>query len=254
MGGLFFKTIITSLIAGAAYVIGQILVAKHEPEIKKIIDELENQAALYFKEIVGEKEPDNYAECLKFLKSKNCTDIWDAEKKSCLKADNFSGKGVFQEKDNCYIGSFVGGKKNQGLIYFGNNTKDFIREGRLISESLPKLPDNTIINKMTVDNYDSCKKLLNNKSCSTSMIWNIEKEVCNPKDNFSEKGVFLDAYDSCYVGQFKMGKYHAQGILYYPSQEKYEGNFVNGKRHGLGKLINKNQTISGQWKDDKLSK
>lgn len=57
-----------------------------------------------------------------------------------------------------------------------------------------------------------------------------------------------------YSGAFKKGFPHGKGIYYYANGAIYEGSFINGKRHGEGKLsyyIDGNQIIEeGLWEDD----
>lgn len=46
---------------------------------------------------------------------------------------------------------------------------------------------------------------------------------------------------SKYTGEFKSGKPHGKGIMYYKNGNKYLGSWRNGKRNGKGKLIIKGQ-------------
>lgn len=79
-----------------------------------------------------------------------------------------------------------------------------------------------------------------------------------------------------YEGNFSHGLIHGNGTLYWPNKTRYEGNFVNnritgegiiyysdglsqyqgqllnGKREGFGKLTDRNgQEFEGEWKDGK---
>ena len=40
-----------------------------------------------------------------------------------------------------------------------------------------------------------------------------------------------------YSGEISNGQMHGQGTLVYPNREKYEGDWVYGKRHGVGAYI-----------------
>jgi hypothetical protein len=57
-----------------------------------------------------------------------------------------------------------------------------------------------------------------------------------------------------YTGSFKKGYPNGKGIYYYSSGAVYEGSFLNGKRHGQGKLSFSNEgeliTEEGLWEKD----
>ena len=40
-----------------------------------------------------------------------------------------------------------------------------------------------------------------------------------------------------YVGEYKNGNFHGKGVLTFDNGEKYEGQFVEGKREGMGTVI-----------------
>ena len=56
-----------------------------------------------------------------------------------------------------------------------------------------------------------------------------------------------------YIGQWKNGKKHGKGIIYYKDGTiMYEGDFVNDKKEGNGKFIWKNgKYYIGEWKNNK---
>jgi hypothetical protein len=55
-----------------------------------------------------------------------------------------------------------------------------------------------------------------------------------------------------YIGEYKDGKLHGQGIATLTSKEKYVGEFKNGSSHGQGTLTYKDgRKYEGEWKDDK---
>jgi hypothetical protein len=57
-----------------------------------------------------------------------------------------------------------------------------------------------------------------------------------------------------YTGSFKKGLPNGTGVYYYSTGAVYEGNFLNGKRHGQGKLVFQNEgtemTEEGIWEED----
>ena len=53
-----------------------------------------------------------------------------------------------------------------------------------------------------------------------------------------------------YVGEFKNGKQHGQGIFTTPSGNKYVGEFKDGKQHGKGKLTSRfEKEYIGEFKE-----
>jgi len=55
-----------------------------------------------------------------------------------------------------------------------------------------------------------------------------------------------------YEGEFLNDKRHGKGKLYNDGKIKYDGEYLNGKKHGNGKLYLKNELIfEGEFKDDK---
>ncbi len=59
-----------------------------------------------------------------------------------------------------------------------------------------------------------------------------------------------------YSGTWSEDKYHGQGILVYENGDKYTGAFVNGLRHGKGKLVPRTAGSTeylGDWAEDQIS-
>ncbi|ORM40620.1 TFIIH basal transcription factor complex helicase repD subunit [Babesia sp. Xinjiang] len=62
-----------------------------------------------------------------------------------------------------------------------------------------------------------------------------------------------DIRANSYTGQVKDGLFHGTGIFYYGDNERYEGNFVYGKREGKGKFYYADGAVyEGEWVDDKI--
>ena len=52
------------------------------------------------------------------------------------------------------------------------------------------------------------------------------------------KGKYIDADGNYYIGEFKKGLKHGKGVEYDRNNNlRYEGDFINGKYEGNGKLI-----------------
>ena len=58
-----------------------------------------------------------------------------------------------------------------------------------------------------------------------------------------------------YIGSFKENKFYGYGkLIYTNSREVYQGQFLNGKKHGIGRYFYKNGDIyEGYWEDDMRS-
>jgi hypothetical protein len=55
-----------------------------------------------------------------------------------------------------------------------------------------------------------------------------------------------------YEGEWLNDKKNGKGKLFYEDGDYYEGNFVNDKRHGEGKVISKGKIVcSGNFVEDK---
>ena len=62
----------------------------------------------------------------------------------------------------------------------------------------------------------------------------------------------MDAANA-YNGQIKDGLFHGKGTLVYQGNEKYEGDWVFGKREGTGRFTYADGAVfDGQWQDDRI--
>lgn len=55
----------------------------------------------------------------------------------------------------------------------------------------------------------------------------------------------LAANGCVYVGEFRRGERHGEGVCTFPGGERYTGAWENGKMHGEGTLEIKGRTLSG---------
>ncbi len=81
----------------------------------------------------------------------------------------------------------------------------------------------------------------------------IAQEVTSEKEKASDIVTVVDRNGWKYVGQMKGRKYHGKGTLYYPGgSEFYEGDWVDGKRHGTGtSYYFGDDRYEGDWVHDK---
>jgi hypothetical protein len=91
--------------------------------------------------------------------------------------------------------------------------------------------------------YKALKYYLKNKTISKNKI----------KIKAGSENEEVKTYDNGdrYEGEWKDGKRHGQGTLYYKSGSRYEGEWKDGKRHGQGTFFwNDGDRYEGEWKDD----
>ena len=72
---------------------------------------------------------------------------------------------------------------------------------------------------------------------------------------FHGQGVFIGADGRKYIGEYKKHKKHGQGTYVYANGDKYTGEWAKAKYHGQGTYIYANGKIEkGIWKKGKLVK
>ena len=105
-----------------------------------------------------------------------------------------------------------------------------------ISSILPDCPSTTTYwhNCLGTDNYPSGSRYIGE--------WKDGKE--------HGQGIFIWADGEEYIGQWMNGKKHGQGTYTYPSGSKYVGQWMNGKKHGQGTYtFPDGEGYIGQWKN-----
>ena len=105
-----------------------------------------------------------------------------------------------------------------------------------ISSKLPDCPSTTTYwhNCLGTDNYPSGSRYIGE--------WKDGKE--------HGQGIFIWADGEEYIGQWMNGKKHGQGTYTYPSGSKYVGQWMNGKKHGQGTYtFPDGEGYIGQWKN-----
>ena len=105
-----------------------------------------------------------------------------------------------------------------------------------ISSKLPDCPSTTTYwhNCLGTDNYPSGSRYIGE--------WKDGKE--------HGQGIFIWADGEEYIGQWMNGKKHGQGTYTYPSGSKYVGQWMNGKKHGQGTYTYPSGAkYVGQWKN-----
>jgi len=54
-----------------------------------------------------------------------------------------------------------------------------------------------------------------------------------------------------YEGQFMKGKPDGKGIYKWANGTSFEGQWKNGMREGMGKMVYSDSVVTGYWRDDK---
>ena len=108
--------------------------------------------------------------------------------------------------------------------------------------------------------YPRHAEVLINDDKMRQLLEPLAKIICAEKSIFEEwvkknpkgYGEYNFPNGKTYVGEWKEGKYHGQGILSQNGIFIYEGEWKNGKRHGQGTNMTKDDKhgYKGEWKDD----
>ena len=70
---------------------------------------------------------------------------------------------------------------------------------------------------------------------------------------FNGHGSYIFGYGFKYVGEWKDGMPHGQGIVTLPDGTKYVGEWQDSKQHGQGALVYPDgKVVKGIWKDNEL--
>lgn len=69
---------------------------------------------------------------------------------------------------------------------------------------------------------------------------------------FHGKGVYTKKNDGVYTCSFKYGKMTGEGTVEYSNGDRYEGDLLDFKKHGKGKLIlkDKEEQYEGHFQND----
>lgn len=77
---------------------------------------------------------------------------------------------------------------------------------------------------------------------------------CIKGDCYDGSGTYVYESGARYVGEFRKGKIHGKGILYFSNGNKYVGDWVNHYRQGEGKMIFSNgDEYTGEFRHSKIS-
>ena len=132
--------------------------------------------------------------------------------------------------------------------------EDKLLEKKNIYDSFfEKAIENPLISEVILDNINNNNSL----NCITIKFTEkndlflglFESDLITPK-----KGIILTINGEYYEGEFMNGKKDGKGKLIYKNGTEYIGNFKNNKHHGYGQLTQTDGEIfQGEWKDGKIN-
>ncbi len=160
----------------------------------------------------------------------------------CVEGDCENGRGIYAYPDGSkYEGTFANGKPNgHGTFYelSGERYVGYFKDGYRDGEGTLFLTDGR----------------------TRSGRWKQGEYVGKPEKKYgcvsgncqNGRGTFVFESDgSRYVGGFKGGKPHGEGVMYYTNGEKYSGSWKNGKQEGKGVLVlTDGSKVEGYWVAD----
>ena len=77
--------------------------------------------------------------------------------------------------------------------------------------------------------------------------------ILDQEEKFPQKGIYLTSNGEYYDGEFVNGKKEGEGKLIYVNGNQYQGSFLGGLPDGKGKLTQTNNDIyEGDWKNGKI--
>jgi len=71
--------------------------------------------------------------------------------------------------------------------------------------------------------------------------------------NYLNEWIHIKEDGAIFYGKLINGRIKGKGTIILPSDEVYEGEWIDGKRNGQGKAINPKAIVEGTWRDDKLN-
>lgn len=173
---------------------------------------------------------------------KEKTNDGTAIQSGCLSGNCENGQGVFAYPDGSrYEGSFLNGKPNTSGTFEYPNKDTYIggfRNGLRNGFGTLYQPGGTVIAGQWQEGE------FVGKSGSAPTMGCIEGDCANGSGSY----IFKDG--AKYIGTFKNHLPDGKGVVYYPNQERYEGEMSGGAFNGFGTLFMDDGTqVTGYWKD-----
>ena len=161
----------------------------------------------------------------------------------CLDGDCESGEGLFAYPDGSkYEGQFQAGKPDGWGTFTNPAGEKYIgtfRQGLRHGKGTLYYPDSTYITGDWVEG-----EYMGNSQIEPGRTGCIVGDCTNGRGTY----IFKDGIAK-YVGQFRNGVPHGDGVIYYANGERYVGHWANGNFDGEGTLYFSDSTeVTGFWK------
>ena len=149
-----------------------------------------------------------------------------------LKNSSREGQGLITyPKGSYYQGSFLNNKRHgtgtfsdtQGITYTGQWQYDH-RNGPGVLTSPSKTIEGTFVRNEVVGTIKASFKVVN---------------------ALGERVIHE------YTGEYSNNSLNGHGVMVYSNNQSYDGEWLNGKRHGFGEFKSTDGSYEGEWKDDK---
>lgn len=161
----------------------------------------------------------------------------------CLSGDCKDGSGIFAYPDGSkYEGQFSNGKfQGEGIFYFANGDK-------YAGQFENNFPHGSGV-RVHNDGSREVGEWNQGEFIGSSVVDN-GKVGCIDGDCENGKGTYVyKAGSAKYIGEFKQGKPHGQGICSYANGDRYSGEWFEGAFGGKGSLFKHDGTqVAGFWK------
>lgn len=176
-----------------------------------------------------------------------------------VKNNLFHGKGIFHFcNGEYYEGEFKNGKQEgKGILYYSKFSKGEKDNEDLNITKENKIANNKIYNLDTIDNL--INENLDENNSNVQEITDISNYYYNSESNLDENSIIVNTNFSIkieikFMGFWKNNLFNGKGIYYYLDGERYEGDWINGKKTGIGKLFSCYNKLkySGQFENDML--
>ncbi len=160
----------------------------------------------------------------------------------CISGDCENGRGIYAYPDGSkYEGAFAEGKPN------GHGTFYDVKGERYVGDFKNGYRDGEGTLFLTDGSMQS------GRWKQGEYVGKPEKKYgCVSGDCRNGRGTFVFESDGArYVGGFKNGKPHGEGVMYYANGEKYSGSWKDGKQEGKGTLVlTDGSRVEGYWVAD----
>lgn len=167
----------------------------------------------------------------------------------CLEGNCYDGEGIFRYEDGRrYTGSFQAGKPaGEGALYYPNGERYLgqFTQGQPHGQGIYWYPDGSF----RKGQWQNGTLLQSEAYASKLQERGPSGYGCVDGNCENGYGTYLSPGGAVYVGQFRAGEIHGQGICTYADGSRYEGQWIHRYPEGFGtKHWPDGREFSGQWR------